>query len=126
MCCNDKAEKVDLRNQKFENINLNINKSNLQFFPYENYGIFRLTSAISNDNSPELNDLNKQLSEIKKDIDVKGKRIELLKNKIEEIDQKIDAMNQILNIDVSEKEYITELGSKLENQNKNLEINNDF
>lgn len=125
MCCNDKIEKVDLKNDKLANIKMNINKSQLQFFPYDNYGIFKLTNGPNaNINSPELNGLNNKISQLNEDINERNKRIELLKQKVELIDEKIDAMNKILNIDVSEKDYITELGNKIENANS--EKINDF
>ena len=125
MCCNDKIEKVDLKNDKLANIKMNINKSQLQFFPYDDYGIFKLINGPNvNINSPELNGLENKISQLKEDINDRNKRIELLKNKVEEIDEKIDAMNKKLNIDVSEKDYITELGNKI--GKPNLEKINDF
>ena len=46
----------------------------------------------------------------------KQKKIEELKEKIKELNKTIEAMKKILNIDVSEEEYIGDLAKKIKAQ----------
>ena len=112
-CCGGiEPRETDLKKLPFDDIYLNINKSKLKFFTNEKGGIFKLVN--NQEGGVQTNsDLNRVAENLQNEIKKKDNRIEELKQKISEIDKKINAMNQILAIDISEKEYITELGEKV-------------
>ena len=76
-------------------------------------------TIMSQANEEENNQENEEnIKSLNKEIEEKNIRINELKNKIQEIDEKIQTMNKILNIDVSEQEYVKDLSDKI-NSEKN-------
>ena len=76
-------------------------------------------TIMSQANEEENNQENEEnINSLKKEIEEKNIRIEELNNKIKEIDGKIQTMNKILNIDVSEQDYVKDLSDKI-NSEKN-------
>ena len=120
MCCNDSGPggNVEL---KFDEIKMKINNATLKFDPEYHNGEFRIfdkgNSANENYNSPELDALKIRIDQIQKDNDYKKDKITELNEKIKEIEDKLNIMRKILNIDVSEQEYLKELTDKLKEQN---------
>ena len=95
-----------------DDLYLNINKSKLKFFVNEKGGIFKLVN--NQEGGVQISsDLNTAVDQLSNEIKKKDARIDDLKQKIKEIDEKINSMNKILAIDISEKEYITDLGEKV-------------
>ena len=123
MCCNDASnvKNIDLKNSKFDEIKMKVNDSTLKFDETYHNGQFRIfdkgISSNINYSSPELNEYQKALKQLQDEIQYKDNKISELNNKIEDIDKKMEIMEKILNIDVSEKEYINELEQKLNEQN---------
>lgn len=116
MCCNDDSnEPINLDN--YSDIDLNLNNLKLKFYPNDYFGTFKNISSI------EYKDDDHQNSGLKSDIEKKKennmekqKKIEELKEKIKELNKTIEAMKKILNIDVSEEEYIGDLAKKIKAQ----------
>ena len=121
MCCNDSApQNVDLKSSPFDEIKLKVNNATLKFDDKYHNGEFRIfdkgNPANENQNS-QLNPYQNDISLTNKKIEDKNAKIIELKNKINEIDNKLGIMRKILNIDVSEQEYLKELTDKLKEQN---------
>ena len=122
MCCNDSApQNVDLKSSPFEEIKLKVNNATLKFDDKYHNGEFRIfdkgNPANENQNYPQLNAYQNAVSQINKEIEDKNAKITELKDKISEIENKLGMMRKILNIDVSEQEYLKELTDKLKEQN---------
>ena len=112
-CCGGiEPRETELKKLPFDDIYLNINKSKLKFFRNEKGEIFKILKNQERE-AKKNSDINQAAENLENEIKKKDNRIEELKQKISEIDKKINAMNQILAIDISEKEYITELGERV-------------
>lgn len=107
-CCGGgNISEVDLQRVEFSKIKMEIDNSELQFYENEDGGTFKLVGkGGGNRNIEEENDLQNQINK-------KDAKINEFKMKIQEIDKKIEAMQKILQIDISEQEYVKELGNKL-------------
>ena len=124
----EEVEKVDLKNDKFEDLTITINANNKENIRFDEN---RWRPAIGdrkdnksngedeneeNEDNEEEEDFEKENQEeiikLNDDIEKKKTKLEDLEQKIEEIKNKIDTMNKILNIDVSEKEYLKDLSQK--------------
>ena len=121
MCCNDSApQNVDLKSSPFDEIKLKVNNATLKFDDKYHNGEFRIfdkgNPANENQNS-QLNPYQNDISLTNKKIEDKNAKITELKDKISEIENKLGMMRKILNIDVSEQEYLKELTDKLKEQN---------
>ena len=121
MCCGDNGgNAIDLKSVKYDDIKIKVDKSTLKFFENSNYGTFRVLPGGSN--------LSGGQNEFYRDqIEVKEKKIEELKEKISSIDEKLEAMNKIIDIDITEQEYIINLGAKIKaqsvlNNNSNIQL----
>lgn len=115
-CCGDNYPAESLENLKFDDINFKLEDENIVFKVDENDGgIYEVNKTIPKDDRNEKEKLDKKKKQLLKQIELKDDRIRDLKKKIEDIEQKIVAMQQILSIDVSEKEYVKALGEKLKN-----------
>ena len=66
-----------------------------------------------NDESKENEENQKKIDEMQKEIDEKDEKIDDLRKKIREVDDKIETMKKILNIDVSEKNYLDDLEKRI-------------
>ena len=113
-CCGGgSTSDVDLQNLKFDVIKMEIDNSELQFFENEDGGTFKLVGkGGGNINTDEESDLARQIA-------LKDEKINNYKLKIQEIDKKIEAMQKILQIDISEQEYVKDLGQKLKASSMN-------
>ena len=127
MCKSDnEPPKADLEID-FKDIKFKVNDNDVIFFNGNNWmykmnkslGMSRsITSHVNEEQTNQEDEEN--IKNLKKEIEEKNSRIDELKNKIKEIDGKIQTMNKILNIDVSEQEYVKELSDKINNE-KNQE-----
>ena len=123
MCKSDnEPQKADLTT-RFDDIKFTVNDSdvivcNENRWMYQNIGNEGISRSIRKKESEEENNLqnNSKIDSLKEEIDTRKSRIEELKKKINEIDNKIETMNKILNIDVSEQEYVKELSDKINNE----------
>lgn len=122
-CCGDKFGPESLENQKFEDISFHIENENIKYGVDPNLGgqYQRDINVKKQQDKEEEDKLNKAKEALRDQIKRKDDRIQELLVKIDEIDKKIAAMEQILSIDVSEKEYVTALGEQMKN---NLPQNN--
>ena len=102
-CGGGNISEVDLQRVEFSKIKMEIDNSELQFYENEDGGTFKLVGKGGGiRNNDEENDL---MNEINK----KDAKINEFMMKIQEIDKKIEAMQKILQIDISEQEYVKEL-----------------
>ena len=77
-----------------------------------------MSQANEEENNQENEENKENIKSLEKEIEEKNIRIKELNNKIKEIDEKIKTMNKILNIDVSEQDYVKDLSDKI-NSEKN-------
>ena len=120
MCkSNNEPPKADLTT-KFDDIKFVVNDNdvivcNQNRWMYENIGNGGISRSIRKSVNEEENneENNEMIKSLKKEIEDKNSRIDELNNKINEIEAKIQTMNKILNIDVSEQEYVKELSNKI-------------
>ena len=120
MCkSNNEPPKADLP-INFQDIKFRVNENdvilcNQNKWMYENVGNEGVSRSIRRKASGEDNNLeeNSNIKSLNKEIENKDNRIKELESKIKEIDDKIATMNKILNIDVSEQEYVKELSDKI-------------
>ena len=112
-CCGPEGKKIDFTKDKFKDINLNVDKANLKFDTEVNDGIFTLVNVQANEDTPEVLKLKGEIIDIDNMIKSNDVKMKKLNSKIQEIDNKINAMNKILNVDISEREYLNELASKI-------------
>jgi hypothetical protein len=111
------VKEISLANKRFEDLIFNVKSSKLKFDPIE--GAFK---QISNEdpnyrlkgNNEEMDKLNKEELFLKKEVSAKQERIKELNEKMIEINKKIEKMNQMLNVDLNEREYIYETKKKFE------------
>ena len=130
---NDQPQKIDLTNDKFEDIKIHVNDTESIEFDVKKWKptIGKKQSVMSNiteeendeesekEGSQDNDEQDKKIIDsLKNDIREKDEKIEDLKNKIEEVKSKIEIMKKILNIDVSEQEYVADLTKKV-NEEKN-------
>ena len=118
-CCGPDGLNIDFSKEQYNDIFLNIDDKNhgkkiLKFHPELNYGIFSLeNNANLNQDSEEVLRLKNEINELENIIKSNNVKAEKLNAKIEEIDNKIEDMNKILNVDISEREYLNYLASKI-------------
>ena len=122
----EEIEKVDLKEDKFDDITITINEKRKENIRFERD---RWRAAIGDkkesrvdeeeneeneDNEEEEYEKEDQaeIDKLNDDIKTKEAKIEDLKEKIRAIKDKIDTMHKILNIDVSEQEYLKDLAQK--------------
>ena len=118
-CCGSgEPAPIDLKTLQFEPIYLNIEKSKLRFFANDKGGTFKLVNTDESKNQQEKQQLSEKERILHDEILRKQERINQLKEKILEINSKIESMNKILNIDISEKDYITTLGERVKAQSQ--------
>ena len=127
MCKSEEnIEKVDLKNDKFEDITISINekkKENIRFDT--NRWRVALGDKFDSRREEEENEENEEdeedeyenedqgeINKLNDDIKNKEAKINDLREKIRDIKDKIDIMQKILNIDVSEQDYLKELSQK--------------
>ena len=125
MCKSDnEPPKADLSTD-FSDIKFTVNDNDVivcdeNKWKYENSrneGMGRSIRSQVNQGNEEINlENNENIQSLNQEIEEKNNRIEDLKSKIKEIDNKIQTMNKILNIDVSEQEYVKDLASKIESE----------
>lgn len=122
-CCGDKFGPESLENQKFEDISFKIENETIKYGVDPTLGgqYQRDINVKRQQDKEEEDKLNKAKEALRDQIKRKDDRIQELLVKIGEIDKKIAAMEQILSIDVSEKEYVVALGEQMKN---NLPQNN--
>ncbi|MCQ2819689.1 MAG: DUF724 domain-containing protein [archaeon] len=114
-CCGDNMGAETLEGVGFEDIVFNIGEEKIKFVAEEDKGgeYVRSGGEIKADNSEENQKILMEKKKLNEEISLKDKRIYELRAKIDEIDKKIAAMEQILTIDVSEKEYVIALGEQM-------------
>ena len=112
-CCGPEGINVDFKKEKYKEIILKIDKNTLKFLPNVNDGIFALQNIQSKEDTPEVLQLKGEIIDLENMIKSNDVKVEKLNSKIQEIDNKINAMNKILNVDISEREYLNELASKI-------------
>ncbi len=116
LCGSNKAPtlKQPLSATNYPELIFSIKNSKLKFD--SNEGVFK---QISNDDpnyrkgGNEDNRLYEEEEILKKEICIKKDKLKYLKDKIIEIENKNEMMEKILSIDISEKNYITDLKNKL-------------
>ena len=127
-----KPEEINLAKEKFDKININLNKSeSIEFKDYywipkisNKSELSRITEQKSEEeNGDEGNNDNKeeeqrQIRKLQEEMKNQDEKIEDLNEKIKEIDEKIEIMKRILNIDVSEQEYVKYLSNQKNNEDK--------
>jgi predicted nuclease with TOPRIM domain len=112
-CCGPEGLNIDFTKEKYKEIKLNINENILKFDPEVNYGVFALQNKKSNEDTPQVLQLRAEINELNNIIKSNDVKTEKLNSKIKEIDDKIEVMNKILNVDISEREYLNYLASKI-------------
>ena len=123
---NDNVQPVDLKNEPFEEISITVNdKEKIRFDEKKekwlpSIAAFKTRSNNTHMNSGEGSEFTQRIANLNDDIQKKKDKIEELKSKIREIDDKLDTMKKILNIDVSEQEYVKELAKKINEENANV------
>ena len=125
MCfSDDKAEKVDLKQEPFEKIEINFGKDeNIQFDLKNNKWnpyIKKSGNISSNQNIKQSKNLHNQedIDKIKKEIEEKDKKILDLKTKIENVNKKIETLKGIVKIDIGEQLYLQDLLKNIKNKPK--------
>ena len=124
--------KMDLKNDKFEDIIIDINKdkkekicfTNERWKPY-----IGDVEELNNSNEEEENENEdedkisqedqEKIDKLNEEIKNKVEKKNILNEKIREIEDKMDTMKKILNIDVSEQEYLNDLSKKVNEENIN-------
>ena len=116
-CCGNDYGAESLEGQKFEDIVFKIGEESIKFKVEEGIGgIYqRDLSDKKDEEKKEEKKLNNAKQAIEEEIRKKDERINELNQKIKEIEAKISSMEQILSIDVSEKEYVIALGDQMKN-----------
>ena len=116
MCfSDDKKEKVDLKKESFEKIEINFAKDEKIEFDTKNNKWNPYIKKIGNNSTlPNLkkskNPHNQEdIDNIKKEIEEKDKKISDLKMKIENVNKKIETLKSIVKIDVGEQLYLQDL-----------------
>ena len=118
----DKEVNVDLKKEKFEEINIDLGLGESIKFDLDNYkwngyikeaGINSPNSKIKNSknshNQEEIDNINKEIGE-------KEKKILDLKTKIENVNKKIETLKSIVKIDVGEQLYLQDLLKNIKNK----------
>ena len=136
MCDSNEEEpkKIDLQNENLDDININLNDKekiifkfkNSEWFPSEN----KAASNNKGENEEEEDEENedeqneddkKKIEELKKETEDRETKKEALNKKKKEIEDKIELMKKILNIDVSEQQYVKDISGqkqKLKSENE--------
>lgn len=116
MCfSDDKREKVDLKKETFEKIEINFAKDeNIQFDTKNNRWNPYIKKIGNNSVLPDIkkskNPHNQEdIDNINKEIEEKDKKIADLKTKIENVNKKIETLKGIVKIDVGEQLYLQDL-----------------
>ena len=124
MSSDDKPLKIELKDVKFEDINIYVNENESIKFDLKKWmpAIGKGRPVLNEEESEEEEDngedekMNeedqKKVESLKKDITSRENKIEELKEKIREIEDKLEMMKKILNIDVSEQQYVKDLSKK--------------
>ena len=118
----DKEVNVDLKKEKFEEINIDLGLGESIKFDLDNYkwngyikeaGINSPNNKIKNSknshNQEEIDNINKEIGE-------KEKKILDLKTKIENVNKKIETLKSIVKIDVGEQLYLQDLLKNIKNK----------
>ena len=116
MCfSDDKREKVDLKKETFEKIEINFAKDeNIQFDTKNNRWNPYIKKIGNNSILPDINKSKnphnqEDIDNINKEIEEKDKKIADLKTKIENVNKKIETLKGIVKIDVGEQLYLQDL-----------------
>ena len=120
----DKPIKIDLKDDKFEDINIHVNENESIQFDLKKWepAIGKGHSDINeeeedNEEDEKMNEEDqKKCESLKKDITSREKKRGDLKEKIREIEEKLEMMKKILNRDVSEQQYVKDLSKKVVNE----------
>ena len=130
---NEEVQKVDLREDKYDEINIQVNdQESIEFDVKKWKPVFgkKTTSVMSNIIEEENDEQSEKeesqdkeedktiIDNLQKQIEVKDEKIKDLEQKIQEVNDKIETMHKILSIDVSEQNYVNELTKKV-NEEKN-------
>ena len=117
----EELPKVDLK-KDFESITISVNEEKNENIKFENnkwtplIGVLPKSVYVEEENEDEDDEINEEDQEkiniFKEEIEKKKEKKEELKQKIRNINEKIDLMEKILNVDVSEQEYIKDLTAK--------------
>ena len=108
ICCKDVYEEVDLRKEKYENIQFSIEDNTLKYF--EDEGVFHVFDK------KDVEESEKKIKELKAKIEVKEKRIGIYQDKIRKIDELLENMKKVLIMDEKEQQYIDILGKNQEKE----------
>ena len=124
--------KMDLKNDKFEDIIIDINKDKKEkiCFADERWKPYiGDVEELNNSNEEEENENEdedkisqedqEKIDKLNEEIKNKVEKKNILNEKIREIEDKMDTMKKILNIDVSEQEYLNDLSKKVNDENIN-------
>ena len=119
---NEQAEPIDLQKEPYEKITIKINDSEKIEFDIEKWKpsiglkpstMSKITEEDNGKDESQEEENQKKIDDMQKEIHEKEDKIEDLKKKIREVDDKIDTMKKILNIDVSEKNYLDDLDKRI-------------
>ena len=109
--CENVERNTDLKNLNYDEIFLKINRNKLKFCENDNYGVYRLVEGDlkENEKDEEAQKLNIEINNLKHEINECDITIKDYTKKILEMEKKIEKMKKILEIDVCEQDYISEL-----------------
>ena len=130
MSSDDKVEKIDLTNDKFEDIEIHVNdtekiklglKKLMPYLKNKYYSVIdEKESEEEEDDDEEEEKVNeedqKRIDDLKQEIETRKKKANELEVRIRKVDDKIDEMKKILKIDVIEQQYVKDLSKKVVNE----------
>ena len=113
-CCGETKEKIDLKNEKFPELFIQIDQDKINF--NSEFGKFNIDNKEIKNESKIKNDINILKQKYSQGEDILNE----LNSKINEIDHKINLMEKILIINEREKEYLNEMSKKLNLNNQKI------
>ena len=106
-CCGTKVDVENLEDNYTPTIKFKINNHEIVFDPHLNCGQFVSNSNV-NFTDDQIKDIENEISNLEKESIKKKEKITNLENKIKNIDDTISSMKEMLEIDISERDFISE------------------
>jgi predicted nucleic acid-binding Zn-ribbon protein len=113
-CCggiNEKGE--DLNGKAYPELSLKIDNNKFKFASKE--GQFILEENTEHEETEKEKSLMNEINNLKKEYENGENQLNDINKKIKEIEGKIAAMEKVLNVDISEKNYLQYLEKKIKN-----------
>ena len=123
-CCRPAKTFTTFTEDDLDPIDMEIDNTKIRFEPLLSDGIFTLANERLNDN--KIKEINEEIKYLEEEQKIKNEKIKDLKQKIKIIEQKISSMNKMLEIDICERDYITDFLKKNKNQNQKNSITQSF